>query len=452
MTELMKAMLFALLLGAVLTSTSIAQSRSVAQTITVELIAVGDETQFDTWAQVAHAVSGANNNYTIAGIDPNTGGFYAAMNDVRASDIPLERGGLWVVWDAAMSKVWCYLNTDSNVATRGFFAVPRAQLLLDPALLTTPGQNLEAGLPPDAAALPKSIFNAINNAPWDAIMTVNVPKTNWTENNKILAVAAAPPKKYGYGPDPFKYEILSSVSSKYRTPVVFNVTGADPITGQAIPPYKATAMRKSLVIPLVNATNTGPGGIGSFIAANHNVTEPCGTLSTGLSGDSTTTQLFGVAGPGNLLNVFLDDPLDGPWYEMETKIYLKCAAVKSQETGVIPPANDPLMLTNPGISLRERVLGQGLAYDSVSATPDSVSYVSWTCNTLAGLGTYVEVNNINPFLGGWTGVFPSCSATADVDYPLITTQELITDTPIPASISALIKPVNNLVTARLAWQ
>jgi len=452
MNEWMKAMLLALLTGTLLISIAVAQSPATSQSVTVELIAIGDETQFDSWAQIAHAVSGANNNYTIADVDPKTGGFYAAMHDVRSSSIPLERGGLWVVWDATMTKVWCYLNTDSVTATRGFFAVPRAQLLLDPALKTTPGQNLEAGLPPDAAALPAAIFNAINNVAWNAIMIANAPKTNWTENNQLLATPAAPPTKYGYGPAPFNDEIKSSTNNKYRTPVAFNVTGSDPITGQPVPKYKMTAMRKSLVVPFVNATNSGSGGIGSFIAAHHSVTEPCGTLSAGLQGNATTTQLFGVAGPGNLLTVFLDDPLDGPWYEMESKIYVKCAGVKSQEAGVVPPANDPLMLTNPGVSLRERVLGQHLAFDAVDKTPDSLSYVSWTCTTLAGIGTYVSVNNIDPFLGGWTGSFPPCTATGNVDYPLIVAQELITDTPVPASISALVKPVNNLVTTRMAWQ
>jgi hypothetical protein len=452
MNERMKAMLFALLTGALLIPNAVAQSPATSQSITIELIALGDETQNDSWAQIAHAASGANNNYTIADVDPKTGQFYAGMHDVRSSSIPPERGGLWVIWDATMSKVWCYLNADSVAATRGFFAVPRSQLLLDRALLTTPGQNLEAGLPPDASALPAPIFNAINNQPWDAIMIANPPQTNWTENNKLLATPASPPAKYGYGPGPFKYEIYSSTSNKYRTPVAFNITGSDPITGQPVPKYKMTAMRKSLVVPFVNATNMGSGGIGSFIAAHHSVTEPCGTLSAGLQGNATTTQLFGVAGPGNLLTVFLDDPLDGTWYEMENKLYVKCAGVKSQEAGVVPPANDPLNLSNPGVSLRERVLGQHLAFDAVDSTPDSVSYVSWTCTTLAGIGTYVSVNNIDPFLGGWTGTFPPCTATGNVDYPLIVAQELVTDTPMPASVSALAKLVNNLVTTRMAWQ
>lgn len=452
MIQRMEHMLFALLMAAILVCASVAQD--IPQTVTIELIATGDETQFDTWAQVAHAASGANNNYTISGIDPNTGGFYASLQDIRSSNIPLERGGLWVVWNSTLTKVWCYLNTDSIVATRGFFAVPRSQLLLDPALLTTPGENLEAGLPPDAPALPAAIYNAINHRPWNAIMTANMPASNFTQSNKVLATPPAPPAKYGYGPSPFNREILSSVSNKYRTPVVFKITGTDPITGHAIPPYKTTAMRNSLVVPFVNASNTGAGGIGSFIATHHNVTEPCGTLSSGLQGKVDTTQLFGVAAPGNVLTVFLDDPLDGPWYEMENKAYVNCAPIKSQEAGVNPALADgnPLNLTNPGISVRERVLGQGLATNAVGGTPDSVSYVSWTCNTLAGLGTYVTVNNINPFLGGWTGVFPSCAAAANVDYPLIQTQEVTTDSPVPASVSALIGPVNTLVTSRLAWQ
>src|ERR1035438_4163511 len=93
MNERMKAMLFALLTGALLVSICVATSPATSQSVTIELIATGDETQFDSWAQIAHAASGANNNYTISGIDPITGGFYASLRDVRSSSIPLEQIG-----------------------------------------------------------------------------------------------------------------------------------------------------------------------------------------------------------------------------------------------------------------------------------------------------------------------------------------------------------------------
>lgn len=444
----MKTALFAMLLGTLFVSNANALPAKV------QLVAVGDGTQFNTWAHAAHVASAANFNYTISGPTP-AGAPFAAMLDTRLGAIPPEQGELWVVWDANINNVWCFLKMDSIVAMRGFFASPRTQLLLDPLVQATPGQNLVPGLPPDAPALPAPVFAAINLAFWNASMTGLTPPQALAENTKILHAPAAPPARYGYGPAPLKFPIIGTFPPfPQRTPVVFNIAGVDPITAAAIPPSKTIAMRKSIVVPFVNATNLAPpGGIGSFIVANHNVTEPCGTLSAGLNGAATTTQLFGVALPGNLLNVFLDFPVAGTWYEMESKLWVGCHPVLSQETGVNPPANDPLNLLNAGMSLRERVHGQGGAIAQVGGTPDSIGYVSWTCNALAGVSTYVTVNGQNPFVGPWTGVFPGCvGPAANLAYPLQLPQFVVTDAVVPPGVAALIGPVNAIVTPGLKWQ
>jgi len=455
MTQLMKNGLLAVLLGAILSAAPVARAG-----ITVEMIAVGNETQFNAWALAAHAAAGTGaGNWTIQENINGSNSFYASMHDVRVAGIPLERGRLWVVWNQSMTQVWCYLKTDSGTATRGFLAVPRAQLLLNSVVTTTPGLNLVPGLPPDdTVGLPASIYTAINNMQWNAMMTANLPNVNWAENNKMLATPAAPPVRYGYGPVPFTYEIKATVSNNYRTPVVFNISGTDPITGLSIPAYQAVSMPASLVVPIVNATNTGSGGIGSFIATNHDVTEPCGTLSNGLKGLTNTTQLFGLTSPpGNLLTVFLDDPLDGPWWIVETEIYTGCSGTKSQEAGVNPvfANNDPLHLYNGSISLRERVLGQQGALATVTATPDSISYVSWTCNRFAGKSTYLTVNGEEPFSLPWTttlGVFPACgTATVSLPWPLFTKQLVMTDNPVPPGVAALINPVKVIVTPGDVW-
>jgi len=266
MVQRMKTVLLAWLLGAIFVSTSLAQN------ISVQLIAVGDGVQFNTWVLTAHAASAAGNNYTISGYIPGALIPYAAMLDTRLAGIPLEEGELWVVWNnAPITQVWCFLAVNSGVATRGFFAAPRTRLQLNPAVKATPGQNLVPGLPPDAPALPAAVFNAINLASWNAAMTGTTPAEALAENVKILAVPPAPPARYGYGPAPIKLSIFSTVAPTMRTPVAYDIAGADPITGVAIPASITTALRKSLVIPFVNATNVAPpGGIGSFIAANHN--------------------------------------------------------------------------------------------------------------------------------------------------------------------------------------
>jgi hypothetical protein len=445
----LRSMLLAMLLGAIFVAPA-------AAAVNVQVIAVGDGTQFNTWALAAHAASLANNNYTIKGLVPG-GGPYAAMLDTRPGGIPLEQGELWVVWDANINNIWCYLNTDSLVAMRGFFASPRTQLLLDPAVQHTPGLNLVPGLAPDAPGLPLPVFNAINLAFWNAAMAGVTPAQARAENNKILAVAPNPPKKYGYGPAPFLLSIIPTppFAGTTRTPVDFNIAGADPITAAPIPPSHITVLRNSLVIPMVNASNNvPPGGIGSFIAVNHNVTEPCGSLSAGLNGTADTTAFLGAPGLGNPLNVFLRELLDATWYEMETKLWAGCKPVLSQETGVFPPASDPLNLPNLPFSVRQRVSGQESAINAVVVTPDSASYVSWTCNAPFApvVNTYVTVNGQNPFVGPWTGVFPPCGAKANLAYPLQLTQHVVTDVPVPPGVAALVAPVKAIVTPGLDWQ
>src|SRR5579862_5387523 len=122
-----RVLLPALLLGAVLVSVA------TAQQVELQLVAVGDGTQFDTWALAAHNLSGASNNCTISGKNAD-GKPFVAMLDSRSASIPLEIGQLWVVWgDIVAGKatpVWAFLRMDSDIAVRGFFAAPRAQLLL----------------------------------------------------------------------------------------------------------------------------------------------------------------------------------------------------------------------------------------------------------------------------------------------------------------------------------
>ena len=445
----MRGLLPALLLAAVLVSAASAQQ------VEIQLLAVGDGTQFDTWALAAHNLSGASNNCTISG--KNTDGKpFAAMHDTRLGTIPLEQGELWVVWGTIAAgkptQVWAYLRMDSDIAARGYFAAPQAQLLLTGPLPKC--QNLVAVLPPDAALLPSVIGTGINNATFNAAMTGVTPGQARTVTNKILSGPASPPTKYGYNPGPVGLTITSTVGSVKRTPVVFNVTGSDPITGDPIPAAALTNLPPSLVAPVVNATNVAcPGGIGCFISTDHNVTEPCGTLSAGLQGGENTTGLLGAAPPGNKLTVFLDDPLASTWFEMENTIYAGCAGTRSQEKGVSPPANDPLNLSDPAVpSLRKRAIGQPTVISAVGTTKDSLGYVYWTCNAMAGKKTYLTVNNINPFVGPWTGTFPSCGTAADTSFPLQRPQFVNTASPVPTAINNLIVQVNGIVGPGLQWQ
>jgi len=418
----------------------------------LQMVAVGDATQAATWANAAHLASAANNNYTIDGLTP-AGGPFTAMIDVRVNT--QDQGSLWVVWDNTPfpnTNIWCYITEPSMVAARGFDAVPRSILFVNAAVQGTPGYNLlPFSLPPDAPALPAPIYNAVANAVFNAAMIGLTPAQAKAETNRLLAMPAAPPAKYGYGPGPVGFPIQNVFNPVVHFPVVFSTAGVDPITHLGVPATITTPLRDSLVVPIVNATNVvPPGGIGSFIAANHNVFVPCNSLGAGLSGILDTTQLFGAAGAGNGLMVFLDDPLSDSWYVMETKAY--AGGCGSQEMAVVPPGPpfDPLALPGPG-GIRVRVAGREDALIQEGATPDSLTYVSWTCS-LAGAGTYISVSGKKPFPGPGFGAFPPCPVATNAGYSLRTKQNVVTDNPVPAGVGALIGPVVAMAGPNLNWQ
>lgn len=414
----------------------------------VQMVAVGDATQAATWANAAHLASGANNNYTIDGLIGTTPA--AAMIDVRVGT--QDQGALWVVWDNnIVPNVWCYITEPSMVAARGFDAVPRALLFVNPAAQATPGYNLYPfSLPPDAPALPANIYNAVANAVFNASMIGLTPAQAVAETNKLLA-AGIPPAAYGYGPGPLGFPIQNVFTPVVHFPVAFKAAGLDPITHLHVPATVTTFLQSSLVVPIVNSTNiVPPGGIGSFLALHHNVIDPCNSLGAGLSGFLDTNQLFAAPGAGNPLVVFLDDPLNDSWYVMETQAYH--AGCGSQEVGVVPPGPpfDPLALGGPG-GIRVRVQGRGQALVQEGATPDSLTYVSWTCS-LAGAGTYVSVNNRKPFPGPGFGAFPPCPVVTNPAYSLRTKQMVVTANPVPPGVGALIGPVVGLTGPNLNWQ
>ena len=421
----------------------------------LEMVAVGDSTQFDAWALAAHAASGANNNFTFKGFTPNLAP-YAAMLDTRNAAILPQEGSVWIIWDNTPppnTRIWAYLSMDAIAAVRGFDAVPRALLLLNPAIVGPAGLNLVPGLPPDAPALPAAIFNDLSapSATFNAAMTGVTAANALAQTKDLLAALGVAPTQYGYGPAPFNLTVSTPFNALLqRQPVLFATAGKDPITKLAVPKTLQQAMGKSLLVPFVNATDLGAGGIGNIIGGGlHDAAVPCAPangLAEALNGNVMTNGLLSSAGPGVPLTVFLDAPLSGGWYFMEHNVMNTCVAPNnSQELAVNPvpgPPGDPLNQLGPGGS-RERVIGQGMAVAMVGATKDSLSYTLWTC-PLAGLTTYLTVGTQNPWAGAWTGVFPACPIKQNPKYPLQVMQFVITNNPAPPAVAALIPAVKAL--------
>src|SRR5580700_8521012 len=103
---------------------------------TAMVVGVGSSAQYKTAAigaylNLAGGVAGGQ-HYTIKGTATD-GNNFAQMHDSRNAGIQNEAGTLWIVWNNAQTEAWAYLQVDSVVGNRGYFAQPRAQLQLDPS-------------------------------------------------------------------------------------------------------------------------------------------------------------------------------------------------------------------------------------------------------------------------------------------------------------------------------
>src|SRR5271157_830928 len=138
----------ALFVGLSLSAIVLLASNSFAQP-TILFNGAGSSAQFNTWAFAAELTNPAvcgTRNWTKA-----NGG---VVHDSRSAQIPDNKGNVWIVWDndANPTTICAYINVDSGVGVRAFFAVPTCTLVLNSADNGSSGDNLvPAPFHPDVA-------------------------------------------------------------------------------------------------------------------------------------------------------------------------------------------------------------------------------------------------------------------------------------------------------------
>ena len=375
---------------------------------TVQVLGAGSSAMFDTMGFAAWfnlAGSGAQ-HYTAQGSCP-TLGFCAAIHDLRSSGIPVQRGSLWVVWSADESRVWAYLGADSVAGIRAFFATPRAALKIDPSLQTTQGRNL---IPVslwgrDAAALPSAVYNALNNAAFTTAFSDVRPEDAKAAQNR----ACGPLNTSNY--DGLGYcssknqaigtPIRSSFSSAQATPVVFNLAGADPISGLQIHPYTAINVGAS---PIIFFGNRTPGSSLATITTHDLSLANVQALFT--QGEDCDASLLGGSGG---ITIVQNEPLSGAMVTAEfTNFRLTVNGFTfSQEFGVNPAESGGNPLNLPcGPGRRTRAIGTSeMVNTAVPNTPGALGYAVYTASNFSRL-----VNNPNFLYFTLEGVDPICPA------------------------------------------
>jgi hypothetical protein len=385
----------------------------------------------------------------------------------------LETGNVWIAWNNSItpSIVCAYIAVDSIIGQQLFFAQPASTFnCLEPA--GTAGMNLIPTL--IDTPLPAAVIKVLQGAAFNAAPSDIRPEDALFEETRVLApLNTTNYDGLGYGPGPVGTAILSHFSTKSSTPALYALSGTDPITGQAIPAHKTIDVGFQVMVFAVNAQqgsaqNSGHfGDSTSFFSINRR------DLTLALNGGyAYTKDLTSIPGQGTVpLNVITREPLSGTYTVTEFNIPRNLETNSTQELGVNPatgqgttcpgaPCGNPLDLSNGG-GFRWRAIGNGeeLSELESASTGDALGYGFWSVGNFAGQSPnlrYLAVDGIDPInLNYIDGTFPTCTApcpgivsfanVASGSYPVWNVLRVVSHTPAPAGVSALISAAQTQV-------
>jgi len=336
-------------------------------------------------------------------------------------------GNVWIVWNSTQTNIWVYLSVDSTVGNRLFFAQPRATLqvdtnavnahsglnLISPALFKYGVHTTDPGCPAsgpgsttcDDSSLPTAVYNAINKHVLTAGMTDIRPEDALFASGRVLCVPNNGTTCLGYGPGPVGTPIASDFSSAVATPVVFAISGTDPVSGQKIPAFHTYPVGAQPITVIINKL---PGGLGSVTNVTH------AQLQSLFSGVQCN-----ILGPTT--TALLREPLSGTMntFEFTNMTNPTFSTGHSQETGV---NTNPLKQSCPG-GTRERGIGTGdivtgmIDLTTQSGPQNAIGYVFFSygnVSKLAGSATYgyLTLDGVDPLVGqpGYVaGQLPVCA-------------------------------------------
>ncbi len=389
----------------------------------------------------------------------------------------LEVGNVWVAWDNSTNPthVCAYIAVDSIIGQQLFYAAPASTFtLLEPA--GTAGMNLIPTL--TDTPIPAAVINVIQGKAFNAAPTDIRPEDGLFEETRVLApLDTVHYNGLGYGPGPVGISIKSAFSSKTSTPAIYALSGTDPITGQTIPATKITPVGVQVVVAIVNAQQGNAQNSGHFgdSTSFFNINRRDWALAVN-GGYAYTKDLTSVPGQGTVpLNVVAREPLSGTFTTFEFNIPRNTEIGSTQELNVNPatgqgttcpgaPCGNPMFLSN-GAGWRKRAIGNGEEVSEIgtAANGDAIGYAFWSVGNLAGQSPairYLAVDGVDPInLNYVDGTLPSCTApcpgivsfanVSDGSYPAWEVLRVITHSPVPVGVRALISGAQTQVVSNL---
>jgi len=398
---------------------------------------------------------------TLQGVDSRT------SNGVTPSAV---NGSAWVTWDGAAdgstAQTICeYLNIDSVVGNRLFFAQPQATVNFSGGCASSIAAD--TGVVPlvSPVALPANICSALQGASINAaISDIRAEDSKYATERafETFGTTIMGYKGLGYcNPcvDTPNRNIGQNILEAYGSspasaqPVEYNITGTDPITGTTVPAFTTFDVGGQVALVLYNDTDTATGGLGTGLFTD--VGEfVLGRMFAGVL--SRTSDLNTGGGTGLPMSVLMREPLSGTMNTIEYQITNNAEVKLSQETNdpTVPPTggtSNPLDVPatctkakcTPSGSYRLRVIGTGdmikhlglagTESDNLGKTtfPDALGYAFFSFGNVApvaaggsscpsgapptGCVKYVQVNGTDPLFSSYSanpvapGVLPTCA-------------------------------------------
>lgn len=353
------------------------------------------------------------------------------LTDSRNSGISAETGNVWIVWDsAATANVWLYINVDSVVGLRCYFASPRCKVVSPVAGFPTTGANLITlggtvwgGASADTAPVPAAIVTAINaGVSVTAGMTDIRPEDGlYAECRANSALSSSGRKGLGYnsanpeGECPVlaspvankigsKITVNSAIGSNFAQVIAFNISGKDPFSGNTVVAGTTVPVGAAPILFITRRTSN----LKSVLTATDTQLQTMYTSFSVAGGSCDGGSIGGTAGG---VWCYQREPLSGTMNTTEFNVFRNNGfqTLYSQEDGVNPATDNPLCKA-AGTGNKCRVIGTGQMVAQVKASTavsgrtnfaDAIGYTFFSFGNVSSIANnanygYLKLDGVDP--------------------------------------------------------
>jgi hypothetical protein len=409
-----------------------------------------------------------------------------------------ENGNIWIAWGpgtgtcaapVAPFDIYSQMSLDSVLGDRCFFIVDSTStggcIQIVTVAAGAPGVTPSLlGSTFTDTPLPGNVISALNGQRIFVAATDIRPEDAKFASARIFTPCGSPIVRNPYlntsyqttglGYQTTTKGVGTSIQSFTNPGVVFhvldfNISGNDPITNNSLASAGRAAYSVTTVgaQPIVVVVSPAPAGGTGLSAANDIIGQ---TLSEYLNGTyGRATELQGPTSP-NAVTALIREPLSGTYNTMEYSNVNSNEFKSTQETsncsGTAVKSN-PLNLASangkvPGAA-RIRAIGTGEVTAALqAATTDTIGYFFWSAANASKFtqtnGKYLTVNGVDPILTSYNanpvapGVLPTGTNLSAVtfanlnagDYPIWSALRLVSLSPTPAGVTALVNGVQTL--------